>query len=70
MTTPIDPLDQPLTLRDLKEGLTLNLNFIGWDYGGHTNKLTVALMMDGIQLCSSDISIDPSGYEREKDSGW
>lgn len=58
--------EQPLTLADLQNGLALELDFVGNDWGGPSNELTVTLKLGDTVLCSSRAYIEPAGYAREE----
>jgi len=64
--TEID-LDKPLTVRELMEGLKLNLDFTGWCYYSAENRLEVKLTFHDVVIAQHDAYIEPAGYAREKD---
>lgn len=62
----IDP-DKPLTLGDLLDGLDIDADFVGWDYGSETNELTVKLKFGDRVIASTSVTVSPAGFEKEKD---
>jgi hypothetical protein len=60
-------LDTPLTVRELMEGLKLDLTFHGWSWSSPENRLEVKLTFHGEEIAKEDVYIEPAGYEREKD---
>lgn len=61
-----DP-DKPLTVGELIEGLRLELTFDKWKWGYAENTLKVKLTFNGEVIASEEVTIEPAGYEREKD---
>ena len=61
-----DP-DKPLTVGELIEGLRLELKFDKWKWGFAENTLKVELTFNGEVIASEEVTIEPAGYEREKD---
>lgn len=61
----IDP-DKPLTLGDLLDGLDIDADFVGWHYGGAENELTIKLKFGDQTIATTNVRIEPVGFEREK----
>lgn len=63
----IDP-DKPITLNDLIENIKIEADFVAWEWANE-NRLTIKLMFGDTTLTEQSVTIEPSGYEREK-SEW
>lgn len=56
-----------MDIEELKERLSIDADFSGWDYGDRDNRLTIRLCLDDVCISETSLCIEPVGFKRDDD---